>query len=131
MIPGLRIGELAMGLVIELTSAPGEVPMLSKILGQGHPVLVLRHVTKPVQVAVDAGRRRAEPHHDRGTRRTAQRSGAMGLFEEHAPFGEGIDVRCFGLWMSAEAPDPVVQIINRKKQNIGSFTGMQEETCEA
>ena len=55
----------------------------------------------------------------------------MGLFKEHAPFGEGIDVRRFGLWMSTEATDPVVQIIDGKKQNVGSFTGLQEKTCEA
>ncbi|SVE12430.1 uncharacterized protein METZ01_LOCUS465284 [marine metagenome] len=36
----------------------------------------------------------------------------MGLLKESAPFGEGIDVRRFGLWMASEATDPVVQIIN-------------------
>ena len=46
----------------------------------------------------------------------------MGLFEEHASFGEGIDVRCLGLWMSTETTDPVVQIVDGKKQNIGSFS---------
>ena len=46
----------------------------------------------------------------------------MGLFEEHAPFGEGIDVRRFGLWMASEATDPVVQIIYGKKQDVRSFS---------
>ena len=55
----------------------------------------------------------------------------MGLFEEHAPRCKPIDIGSLGLRMTAEATDPVVQIINCKKQNVGSFTGMQEETCEA
>ena len=54
----------------------------------------------------------------------------MGLFEEHAPFGEGIDVRCLGLRMATEATDPVVQIVDGKKQNVGSFSSLQEKTCE-
>ena len=44
-----------MSFVIEFTAAPGEVSVFPKILGQGHPILVLGHVTKPIQVAVDAG----------------------------------------------------------------------------
>ena len=37
VIPRLRIGELAMGLVIELTPAPCEVAMLSEVLRAGSP----------------------------------------------------------------------------------------------
>ena len=55
----------------------------------------------------------------------------MGLLKEHAPRCKPIDVRCFGLWMSTETTDPVVQIIYGKEQNVGSFTGVQEKTCEA
>jgi len=54
----------------------------------------------------------------------------MGLLEEHAPFGEGIDVRRFGLWMASEATDPVVQIIYGDEQNVGALPGLQEKTCE-
>ena len=55
----------------------------------------------------------------------------MGLLEESAPFGEGIDVRWLSLRVSTEATDPVVQIIDRKKQYVGSFSSLQEKTCEA
>ena len=55
----------------------------------------------------------------------------MGLFKEHATLGEGIDIGCLGLRMTTETTDPVVQIIDGKKQNVGSFTGLQEKTCEA
>ena len=46
----------------------------------------------------------------------------MGLFKEHTPFGEGVDIGCPGLRMATEATDPVVQIIDGKKQNGGSFS---------
>ena len=55
----------------------------------------------------------------------------MGLFKEHAPFGEGIDIRSLGLRMPTETTDPVVQIIDGKKQDVGSLPGLQEKTCEA
>ena len=46
----------------------------------------------------------------------------MGLFKEHAPCGEGIDIGCLGLGMATEATDPVVEVIYGKKQNVGSFS---------
>ena len=46
----------------------------------------------------------------------------MGLFEEHAPRCKPIDIGSFCLWMSTETTDPVVQIVDGKKQNIGSFS---------
>ena len=55
----------------------------------------------------------------------------MGLFKEHTPLCKPIDIGCLGLRMSSEATDPVVQIIYGKKQNVGSFSRLQEKTCEA
>ena len=55
----------------------------------------------------------------------------MSLFKEYPALGEGIYVRCLSLWVSTEATDPVVQIIDRKKQYVGSFSSLQEKTCEA
>ena len=43
----------------------------------------------------------------------------MGLFKEHSPLGEGIDVRCLGLRMSTETTNPVIQVIDRDEQDIG------------
>ena len=54
----------------------------------------------------------------------------MGLFKKHAALGKGIDVWCLSLRVSTEATDPVVQIIDRKKQYVGSFSSLQEKTCE-
>tara|TARA_B100001057_G_scaffold33756_1_gene30623 strand:- start:3124 stop:3291 length:168 start_codon:yes stop_codon:yes gene_type:complete len=55
----------------------------------------------------------------------------MGLLKEHAPFGEGIDIGSLGLWVASETTDPVIQIINGKKEDVWSFSSLQEETYEA
>ena len=123
MIPRSGIRELAMGFVIEFTAAPSEVSLFPKILGQGHPILVLWHIPKPIQVAVNTGRRRAKSHHNCGAGRTTERGGAMGLFKEHAALGEGIDVRCLGLRMAAETTDPVIEIVHGNEQHIGVLFG--------
>ncbi len=47
----------------------------------------------------------------------------MGLFKEHAALGEGIDVRCLGLWMPAETTDPVIEIVPGNEQHIGVLFG--------
>ena len=125
MIPRSGIRELAVGLVIEFAAAPSEVAVFPKVLRQGHPVLVLRHIAKPIQVAVNTGRRRAEPHHDCSAGRTTERRSAMGLFKKHATFGEGIDVRCLGLRMAAETADPVVEVVHGNEQYIGALFGEQ------
>ena len=56
MIPRRGIGEFSVCLMIKFAAAPGEVAMLTEVLWQRHPVLVLRHVAKPVQIAIDARR---------------------------------------------------------------------------
>ena len=55
----------------------------------------------------------------------------MGLFKEHAMFGQYIYIRCLGLRMAAETTHPVIQIIDGDEEDVGSLPGMQEETCEA
>ena len=46
----------------------------------------------------------------------------MGLFKEHTPFGERIDMRCLGLRMTTEATDPVVEVIDGDEQDVRSFS---------
>ena len=45
----------------------------------------------------------------------------MSLFKEHAALGEGIDVRCLGLRMAAEATDPVVEVVHGDEEHIGAL----------
>ena len=107
-----------MGLMIKFAAAPGEITMLTEILRERHPILVLRQVAKPVQIAIDAGRRRTKPHHDRSTRRAAERSSAMGLLEEDSLASQFVDVGSLCLWMSAEATNPIVQIVDSDEQDV-------------
>ena len=45
----------------------------------------------------------------------------MGLFKKYTALGKGIDVRCLGLRMAAEATDPVVEVVHGNEQHIGAF----------
>ncbi len=56
MIPRRGIGEFTVSLMVKFAAAPCDVAMLAEILRERHPILVLRHVAKPVQIAVDTGR---------------------------------------------------------------------------
>ena len=46
----------------------------------------------------------------------------MGLFKEHATFGQCIYVWCLRLWMPSEATDPVVEVIDGDEQDVRSFS---------
>ena len=81
LVPRIRVGPFAMRLMVDLAAGPGDVSLLAKILRNGDPVLQLWNIAKPVPVAVDPGRRRPQPGHNRRTRRMAQWSGTIRLFE--------------------------------------------------
>src|SRR3569623_649867 len=57
------------------------------------------------------------------TRRIAKRRRAKGMCKEHAPSGEAFYVRPLGLRMPTETADPVVQVIDCNKKNIGRGRG--------
>ena len=110
-----------MSLVEQLAATPCKVTVLPEILRQGHPVFVLRDVTKPVQVAVDSGRGWPEPCHNRSPRRMAQRRGTISLLEQHTLSGKFIDIWCLRLGMPTKTPHPVVQIIDSDEKDVGWF----------
>ncbi len=43
----------------------------------------------------------------------------MRVGEEDTTLGQPIDIGCSRLWMTAHAPNPVVQVINRDEQDVG------------
>ena len=43
----------------------------------------------------------------------------MGIVEEHAGGGQAVQIRRLGLRMSAQATDPIVQVVHRDKENVG------------
>ena len=42
----------------------------------------------------------------------------MGIIKEHAGGGQAVEVRGPGLRMSAQATDPIVQVVHRDKENV-------------
>ena len=54
MVPRCGIGKLAVRLMVKFAATPGDIAMLAEVLRERHPVLVLGHVAKPVQIAVDS-----------------------------------------------------------------------------
>ena len=42
----------------------------------------------------------------------------MGVREEHAPRRETIDIRCLRLWVSAEAADPIVEVVDGNEEDV-------------
>tara|TARA_B110000467_G_C18179628_1_gene399830 strand:+ start:132 stop:284 length:153 start_codon:yes stop_codon:yes gene_type:complete len=45
----------------------------------------------------------------------------MGVTKKHAPVGESIDVGSLRLRMPTKASNPIIEVVNCDKQNIGLF----------
>ena len=122
-----------MCLMVKFTATPGEVTVLAEVLRQRHPILVLWHIPKPIQVAIDAGIGGGEAGHNRRARWAAQGSGTVGLFKKDAALCEGIDIRSLGLWMTAQASGPVIEVIYCYEQYVRLRRGLSlfsPEECE-
>ena len=50
----------------------------------------------------------------------------MGIVKEHTGGGQAVQIRGLGLGMSAQATDPIVQIVHRDKENVGFSTPVDE-----
>ena len=70
------------------------------------------------------GVRVATGHHA-GPGWVANRRLAMSIGKQSAHLGQAIDVGCLGLGVSAEATDPVVQVVDRKEQDVRRILGHQ------
>ncbi len=51
--------------------------------------------------------------------------GAMGLLKKHATFSKGIYVWCLSLRVTAEAADPVIEVVYGDEQHVGVLFGKQ------
>jgi len=56
---------------------------------------------------------------DGGAGGVAGGGGAVGVGEEDATFGEGVDVRGLHLGMALQAPDPIVEIVDGDEEDVG------------
>ena len=54
----------------------------------------------------------------------------MSVVEKSAAFGESIDVRGFGIWVTVHASDPVVLIIDSDEENVGLLGAVKKRRSE-
>ena len=87
------------------------------MLRQGHRLGHRRPPRLRIVVHPTGGRENAG--HERGTGRIAGRCCAVGAGKEHSACGQLVQIWRARLWMTPEAADPVVQIINDDKEYIG------------
>ena len=120
-IPGGGVGEFVVRFVVDFAAAPDSVAVLAKVLGEGDPVLVFRDVAKEVEVAVDAGGGGAQAGHDGRAGGVAEGGGAVGVFEQHAPAGQSINIGSLCLGMPSKTTNPVVQIVDGDEQDVRLF----------
>ena len=123
---GVELGGavfLGRELVVDLAGDGGVVAGFFEGLGEGGEVVEGGDVAEPGGEAVNAGAGVAATGHDGGARGEADGGLAVGVGEEGAPLGEGVDVRCPGLGMSAEAADPVVEVVDGDEDDVGFFCG--------
>jgi hypothetical protein len=60
-----------------------------------------------------------DPSHDGRARRITRRRRAAGIREKHIACDQAIDVWDFGLWMSAETFNPIIEVIDGDEQHVG------------
>ena len=68
---------------------------------------------------IDSGGGWSETKHDGGAGRVTYGCLAMGIGKQSSPCRQFVQIGRFDLWMATQATDPIIQIINGQKQNIG------------
>ena len=54
---------------------------------------------------------------------SAEDPGSVGVGKVDSALGQFVDIRSDGPWRFAQAPDPVVHVVDRKEEDIGLFFG--------
>ncbi len=112
--------DLVASVVEDLADAHHRVTFVGEAFGQRlHSFECGGRVVRRRQ-EVDAGRVRVSPRQQARTRRIADRRLAMRVGEQRASRGKRIDRRSLGLWMTAHAANPVVEIVHRDQQDVAS-----------
>ena len=109
----------------DLAGSGGEVALGGEMLWQGDVILERRHRADARLERVDPGGGGPQARQQARARRVAQRGLAMGVGEERPAPCQAVDVRRLGLRMSAQASDPIVQVIDRDEQDVGPALGGQ------
>ena len=45
----------------------------------------------------------------------------MRIRKENTAFGERVNIRCLNARITSKAPEPIVHVVDRQKQNVGSL----------
>ena len=68
--------------------------------------------------------------HHAGPGWVANRGLAMPVGKQGAHLGQAVDVGCLGLRVTAEATDPVVQVVDGDKEDVRLFLGPEGQGME-
>src|SRR5690606_11710945 len=77
--------------------------------------------------AVNPGRTRSQSRQYARSGGIAQRGLCMGICKNKSPFCEPIQVGCLDLRMPSQCPNPIVEVIDSNKQNIGLITCLRPD----
>lgn len=111
------------GIVINFSCGEGLVSIGSEVLGQRDVIFQSSDIPRWSLIVINTAVRGSQAIHDAGAGRVAYRSLAMGIGEKHTAFCQTIDIRGFGLRMTVEASDPIVEVIDSDKQDVGLISG--------
>ena len=124
----LAPGRLVDDGVEDLAAAQGLVAVAAHVLGQRDGVR--QPVAEGDAVAVEPVHRRRDPGEHAGARRVAGRRRAVRVAKEHAARGQAVDVRRAGLRVAAQAPRPVVEVVDDDQQDVGTLPPSAAEQGE-
>ena len=117
----MPVGRILVAPVINLSASEHMVATSLEMRRECDRIFQHRRQMVRLTQLIHAGGGRPHAGQKAHARRIANRRLAMGIAEQHTAPGKAIDIRRAHLRVSAEAADPVVQIVNRDEQHIGSL----------
>ncbi len=113
VVPGLRIDEV----VEDLAGSPRPIAVPREVFR--HQLRLRQDRAHLLQVGVKPRAERGQPRHDGGAGRVAGSGGTMRVCEQDPLPRQTVEMGRSGLRVTAQAPYPVVQVIERDEQDIG------------
>jgi hypothetical protein len=106
-------------MVKELASSKSGIPTCRKLHLQGFNLGIAHEV---VRCPVTAGRRGKLTRKDCGSRRRTENSSRVSIRKIHSTRSKLIDVRRQCARSRSQAPDPIVHIVHREEQDVGTLS---------
>ena len=112
--------ELSIVAVEDLTDGHGAIAVRRKVLRQRRDSFEIGRLGEGRTEKIDAGRMGISSGQETRTRGITDGGLTMGVGKQSAPSSESIDVRCECLRMSAQASDPIVEVVDGDEKNVGA-----------